>query len=170
MRIEMILPGRIASRFVLGLAFVLAPFVLGAVPAIAQDNQHGIWRIDCSQGPCQAFFNIKPDGADAPVLLWAILNDPQAKRMNALIRVRPGVALPPGMQLEIGDQTETLAYQVCDPEWCTAIMILNEEWRSALEGAETARIGTIPYGGSQPRVMEVPVTGAKSAMDALETR
>lgn len=153
-------------------AVALAPLLLSlAAPgAAAQTVPEGTmieaWRITCEGGPCRAFFNI--ENAGRVVLTWSLLRDRAADQVTAIITVPTGVALPPGLRVELGDGRHVDgAFQVCEPDGCTAILLLDAEAQTALGARQTTRVLFVPYGAEAPVAFEVPVAGFAQATEAL---
>ena len=147
--------------------------LLAAWPAIglADDtagDMAGVWKIGCTDGPCQAYFSVQAEGK--ALLTWSLLHDKAAGRDVAVLRLPVRVALPPGAQLSAGATKLSLPFQFCDPEACTAIGVIEPAMRDALAAATTARIAWFAYGQPQPLSYEVPITGFSDALARLAAR
>lgn len=124
------------------------------------------WKITCEGGPCRAFFSLTRE--NDVVLTFALLRDRVADKVTAVIRVPTGVALPPGLRLEIEPENSLDgAFQVCEADGCTAILPLDAAAQAALATKTTVRVLFVSYGEANPVAFEVPITGFAEALDAL---
>lgn len=138
--------------------------------ATAQTDNEGKtiehWRITCADGPCRAFFNIQQN--DQIVVSWTLLHDPAQGTTSSLVKIPTGTALPPGLRIYADDDTFFDApFQVCEPDGCTAIFVMDDAMLTALSDKTTARIAFIRYGENETVAYEVPVAGLKEAVDSL---
>jgi invasion protein IalB len=136
-----------------------------ALPAAAQAQQAGKWRVSCDEGPCQAYFSVLKDGK--PLLSWSMVRDPKTENVVAMLRLPVMVALPPGAQILVGDKTIPAGFQFCDGTGCTAVALLDAPGLKALQAAPKARVAWFAYGAAAATTVELEIDGLTEALGLL---
>lgn len=150
-------------RAVLALALALLP---AAAFAQTEGDLFGSWKYTCAEGACRAFLNVKQ--GEQIVVSWTLLRDRERDQSTSVIRVPQGVALPPGLRIYADDTTFfDMPFQVCDPEGCAAVAVMDSKMQAAIAGKNVVRVAFIRYGESGTVAYEVPVDGFSAALDAL---
>ena len=112
---------------------------------IVDDN----WTVTCTQTDqsgakrqCAAVLKIvetDKNGGQRVVFTWVIGR--QEGKLVSAISVPTGVQIPPGMEVKVGEkEPRKLAYSICQPDHCEAVLPLEEPALKSLSAAPTTEI------------------------------
>lgn len=148
-------------------AMVLGVFAASSAYAFEDGDRKGIWTLSCGTGLCQAFMTIEAEGKD--ILSWTITANPERNLVSMLLSAPVGTALPPGIRFWTAAETYfDVPFQVCDPNACTAVAVVDAKMRQAIAGTKAVRVSYYVYGKADPIVFDAAVEGFPDAVAALE--
>ena len=112
---------------------------------IVDDN----WTVTCAETDqggakrqCSAILKIAQsdkNGAQRVVFTWVIGR--QDGKLVSALSMPSGVLIPPGVQIKIGDkETRKLAYSLCEPDHCEALLPLDDPIVKSLDAAATTEV------------------------------
>ncbi|WP_417463007.1 invasion associated locus B family protein [Kordiimonas sp.] len=148
---------------------VLIACLLWPFTAKSQDSMFGVWKYSCSDGPCQAFFDLKAPEADQLAIGMGLIHSGETDEATLILRTPIRSALPPGMRLTITEDRKTdIPFQFCDDSVCVGFLRLDAETLDALSVTETVDVTYIMYGQRKPIAYTVPINGFAGALDRLK--
>ena len=139
-----------------------------ATSSIAQE-QFGVWRFDCDQGPCQGHFALtSPDNNELAVGM-SLIHEQSQNATTLVVKTPILTALPPGVRLEVGeDFAEQVILQFCDESGCTGFYQLTPDQVSRLRTADSATVRYFKYGQRNPKAYNFSIAGFGGVLDRLK--
>nr|VFJ60393.1 MAG: Invasion protein IalB, involved in pathogenesis [Candidatus Kentron sp. DK] len=163
-------------------AILLALFVsIGAGNVFGEEKKevsttpHGDWVLQCpkekgpkAEKPCALIQQIIADKSKSPIVSIIFLQAGDPASLHTIVRMPLGVALPPGMSLQIDDgEASKWRFNHCEPGGCLVTSKVSPEVRKKLEAGAKANIGFYSIGG-QKIVVPASLKGITAGLNALE--
>lgn len=150
-------------------------FALALPGARAEDTQRifGSWTLRCSaeagaaKSDCMMFQNLVQKAGGEPVLQFGIGLPPPDGLPTVLVSLPLGIALPPGITIQIDDGTPaTFPVERCEPDGCRAGMKLRDATVQQLSQGGQLHI-TFYDGARKPLKVSLSLDGFGAAFTAL---
>ena len=161
---------RIASH-----AFLAAATLLASIAARADDTQQifGSWTLRCAAATadarpdCMMFQNLVQKTGGQPVLQFGIGIAPPDGLPTVLVSLPLGIALPPGITIEIDSATPAnFPVERCEPDGCRAGMKLRDATVQQLSHGKQLHV-TFYDGARKPLKVSLSLEGFGAAFKAL---
>ncbi|MGB1110463.1 MAG: invasion associated locus B family protein [Gammaproteobacteria bacterium] len=160
----------LAISFALGLGLLTTP----ATHAAKTGDTFQDWKIQCETPKpevgeiCHAFQNLTMKEGNQRVLHIAVGFLPEKDNPVAIFTLPLGVALPPGVQLQVDEgEKSRFPIEVCTPDGCRAGLEVKPELMTALKAGSKAKI---TFANMQRQGLTVPVSlkGFTAAINSLK--
>jgi invasion protein IalB len=127
------------------------------------------WLYSCESGACQSILSLAGEEGGEVVLSWAFVHDPKSDRISMLVTLPLGVALAPGLRLDVSTgQHLDIPFQVCDGQGCRAVAVADASLMAGLAAAEEVSFRYIPYGSQGATAVRAPMKGFSKAIARLK--
>ena len=152
-----------------------AALVVIRTTVYAEDTQQifGSWTLRCSAAAgavkrdCMMFQNLVLKTGGQPVLQFGIGMTPAGSPPTVLVSLPLGIALPPGITIQIDDSTPaTFPVERCEPDGCRAGMKLRENTVNQLAQGRQLHV-TFYDGARNPLKVSLSLDGFAAAYQAL---
>jgi len=138
-------------------------------------STHGDWVLRCPKEktsetpqPCTLTQQIIAEKAESPIATVIFVYGGNPSTLHAILRVPLGVALPPGMKMEIDKgKTHPFNFSHCEPGGCVVTSKISSELRNELESGSKANIGFLSMVGRKI-VVPASLRGITAGLKALK--
>lgn len=133
----------------------------------AQNISAGEWNTDCNKDRCLVSRSLLVAGQERKFLTLILLLD-KIGNENLMVFTTPlGIAVEPGVQSIVGEETWNSSVKVCFPDGCQAIHPMTDENIALLRSKESIDVRYFPYGSEKPLAGIVPLDGLDEALSAI---